>query len=425
MNTTKTFKVAAATALLTAGLSIASAARAETYHWFRAVPEREGTSQAIKALIAKYKETHPDFDIQIEWATDRPSYLQKLKILATSDELPDLFDSDAEPYFAQLAANGMVANIGNIFDELKITDKFFPLALDYERLDDGSLFLIPWQSNTEYFWYHPSAFEKVGVEVPKTLDDFKKACETLAKSSKVSISIDGKDYWPVFRYLSLPAFRETGNQFLTDLKNGKASMTDPVGVESAKFLQDVGKNCFQQGWTTADYTTALNLFLSGDAAIHYVGTWELPSMLDEKGNLKNDIKYFKMPVIDGKMATKPMDFYAHAGIGTAIKAGSDTDEMKDFLKFFAENFGDMMMYDYHVLPSLKPTIKPELPQIYKDILDDVSKVGTYTHVWDVKLDPNTVDVLYRQSQLLVLGQTSPEQFGKEIDEAVKQYNAGK
>ena len=402
-------------------LTSVDVAQAANYNWLTARGADSGTVKAVLAVAEKFKATHPDFAITVEAIPDRPAYLQKVKILATGNQLPDLFDADAEPYFADIVANGLVANVGAIFDEIGITDKFYKFALDYERLDDGGLYLIPFESNTEYFWYHPSIFEKAGISPPTTLDGILDACGKLKAAGITPVSVDGKDGWPVYRYLSFPAFRMAGNQFLEDLKAGKASMNSETGLASAKFLQDMGATCFQPGFATAGYTDALNLFTSGQAAIYYMGTWEIGTMTNPDGTLKDDIAFFTLPVIEGKTATKPTDFYAHSGIGTAIKAGSDTAELKEFLTFLADNFGDAALYDNKFMPSIKPTIRPDLAEIYKTALSDIEKVDTYVKVWDVKLDANTVDVLYRQSQLLALGQITPEQFATEIDTSIQQY----
>lgn len=402
-------------------LTLVTPAEAATYNWLTARGTDSGTVKAVQAVAEKFKETHPDFALTVEAIPDRPAYLQKVKILATGGQLPDLFDADAEPYFADIVANGLVANVGALFDEIGVTDKFYKFALDYERLDDGSLYLIPFESNTEYFWYHPSMLKKAGVDVPATLDALLAACGKLSAAGITPVSVDGKDGWPVYRYLSFPAFRATGNQFLEDLKAGKASMASEVGLASAKFLQDMGKSCFQQGFATAGYTDALNLFTSGQAAIYYMGTWEIGTMTNPDGTLKDDVAFFTLPTVDGQTATQPTDFYAHSGIGTAIKAGSDTAELKDFLKFLVETYPDIALYDNKFMPSIKPTIRPDLPEIYKTALSDIEKVGTYVKVWDVKLDANTVDVLYRQSQLLALGETTPEAFAKELDTSIQQY----
>lgn len=398
-----------------------TAANAETYHYITAKQPNGPVLKALIDVVTEFQQTHPDFNITLENIPDRPAYLQKIKILATSGELPELFDADAEPYYEDIVEAGLVANIGEIFDEIGITDKYLPFALDYERFDDGSLWLIPWEANVEYFYYHKDMFEKAGLQPPATLEEFRLACTTLKGAGMTPISVAGKEGWPMYRYLSMPSWRMMGNEFLDKLKIGEVSMNSDAGLADAQFFQDLGANCFQEGFASADYTTALNMFLSGQSAIYYVGTWELHSLLDENSALKDDIGYFKMPVIGEGDATSANDFYAHSGIGTAIRADAATDEMKEFLAFMAERFGDISHHEYGGLPSLKIEVTDEMPQIYRDILADMEAVGEYARVWDVKLDAATVDTLFRQSQLLGLGEITPEQFAQEIDRSIQQY----
>lgn len=397
------------------------AANAETYHWLTVRGPNAPVAKTMMDLVAEFQNTHPDFSIEMETIPDRPAYLQKVKILATSGELPELFDADAEPYFEDIVAAGLVANVGKIIDGLGITEKFIPFALDYERFDDGSLWLLPFEANVEYFYYHKDLFEQAGVEPPKTIDEFLATCSAIGKAGITPISVAGKDGWPLYRYLSMPSWRRMGNEFLDKLKVGEIKMNSEVGIEDATFFQQLGANCFQEGFTSTDYTTALDLFMTKRAAIYYVGTWELHSLLDETGKLKDDIAYFKMPIFDENDATKPGDFYAHSGIGTAIRADAATDELKEFLAFAADRFAEISHQRYGGLSSFKMTDTSGLSEAYQNVFADMAAVQQYAKVWDVKLDAGTVDTLLRQSQLLGLGQITPEQFATEVDTSIQQY----
>jgi raffinose/stachyose/melibiose transport system substrate-binding protein len=223
------------------------------------------------------------------------------------------------------------------------------------------------------------------------------------------------------RFLAMPPFRAEGNAFIDKLKTGAAKMSDPTGIAAAKFLQTLGKNYFEEGFSSTDYTTSVNLFTSGRAAIFYMGTWELPSFLGPDGNLKPNIGYFPMPVGSGKDATPASDWFADSGIGTAITTDADTPEMQDFLKYLFGVYADRALYQGHYMPSLIPTMKPDLPEIYKDILGDIAKVKTFAKVWDVQLDPNTVDTMGRQDTDLELGLTSVDDYARAIDSSVQNY----
>lgn len=393
--------------------------------WLSARSDNDTAIQAVKELAVEFAKDHEGFSLTVETVPDRPSYLQRVKILATSGDLPTWFDADPEPYFADIAETGAVADIDALYKELGVTDSFYPISIEYPKLPDGTLKLITWNANCEYFFYNKDVFAEAKVEEPKTLDDVLTVCGAIAKTGKPAIAIAGSDRWPYYRYLAMPAFRATANEFLMNLSEGKASMLDAVGIESSTYLQDIGTLGFQKGFTTTDSSTALNLVLNGDAGMYYTGTWDVASFLDDDGNLLPNIGIFRMPISDTDDVTKPTDFFVNSGIGTAIRADALDDTMKEFLKFVFKEYPNKLLYDYNTLPSIKPEIRDDLPQVYSDILDDIAGAEQYARVWDVVLDANTVETLARESESLTLGQSTPEKFGAAIDSAIKDYVAKK
>ncbi len=335
-----------------------------------------------------------------------------------------MFDADPEPFFRQIVDSGEVVDIAALYEELGVEDKFFPISLEYPKWDDGTLNLITLQANVEYFWYNTSLFEEAGVTPPSTLEELPAVCDQLAEAGVTPISVNGKDLWPLYRYMAMPAFRESGNQFIDALKVGETSLDSPIGTDVTRFLESLS-GCFQEGFSSTDYTTALNLFTSGQAAMYYMGTWELRSFLDDEENLKPEFSYFTMPTWSTSDATAPNDYFANSGIGTAIRKDSLTPELKDFLAYFFENFADTAFYDFNVIPSLRPTIDDSVTQIYRDVLDDIANVETFAKVWDVQLDPNTNSVMGREATNLLLGQTSAQQMAEQVDSAIAQYLSNK
>ena len=116
--------------------------------------ETDAALKTLKKLAEDYKKDHPDFEFNVESIADRETYLQKIKILASSNELPDWFDADPEAFFEGLCKKDLIYSVDDLYDELGIKDKFFDIALNYPKLSDGSNYLMTWQGNVEYFWYH-------------------------------------------------------------------------------------------------------------------------------------------------------------------------------------------------------------------------------------------------------------------------------
>lgn len=389
-------------------------------HYLTARGANEGTIQSLQKIADEYQETHPKFNYEVEIISDRSSYLQKLRILASSDELPEWFDSDADSFYAELVGKDAVADIGALYDELGVADDFYTVAKDYQRLSDGFLGLISWQANTEYFWYNKTVFEAAGVtETPKTFDEFFAACDKIKAAGTTPVAMAGGDTWPLLRWAAFVPFRTAGNDFIEKARVGEESFGSETGMEAADFVQKAA-GYFQEGWSTADSATCVNLVTTGQAAIIYDGTWQLPYFVDDNMELKEDIGYFPLPSVSDKDVTSASDYWAHAGIGTAVRKDAMTDEMKNYFSFLFGKYADVCMYDYNTVPSMKPTIRDDLSDLYQEMLDNFENVNTYAYCWDVRIDAASNEVLGRETPNLALGSITPAEWAAALDEAVEQ-----
>ena len=67
--------------------------------------------------------------------------------------------------------------------------------------------------------------------------------------------------------------------------SGTAKLTDPQYVKAAQAVADLGtKGYFGKGVGSIDYDTAVNTFLTGKAAMLYMGTWVLANVSDPKAD---------------------------------------------------------------------------------------------------------------------------------------------
>lgn len=138
----------------------------------------------------------------------------------------------------------------DLYDELGIKDKFFDIALNYPKLSDGSNYLMTWQGNVEYFWYHKDMFEKAGItETPQTLEDLLDVCKKLKDAGMTPISAGNYDM--IMRYPAFKAFRLEGNDFIDNARMGKEKFNSETGIATAQYTQDIAQY-FSEGWTSSD-----------------------------------------------------------------------------------------------------------------------------------------------------------------------------
>lgn len=421
----KRILIAALTAAMASsifGVTVNAADRELNINWLSSRSASEATILAIQDIAKQYQEENPDldFNFEIENISDHTAYLQKLKILAASDELPEWFDSDPDTWFADIVADGKAYSFEDLYKELGMYDQIFPISKEYARLSDGSLNLMTLQCNTEYFFYNKDLFEQAGItEAPKTFDELLADCKLLQDQEIIPIAM-GAD-WPILRYIAQVPFRLTGNEYIENAVSGEGSFGEEAGLKGAQFIQDIAQY-FQEGWSSADYDTMIDLFASGQAAIMYNGTWALEQadMIGEDGNIKDNIGYFTMPTYSDADVTTATDFFANSGIGTAIRTDAVDDEMKAWMKYLLEHYADASL-SYNQLPSVMPDEETmqSLPKVYQQIIEDVSNVKEYAKCWDVVIDSALVEPLEKETVILALGQETPEEWAANMDEYVK------
>lgn len=391
--------------------------------WIESRSASEPTVQAVNAVLAKYQEQHPDFTLGITPMPDRPSFDERIRLLASSDALPAMFDADPEPFFHSIAESGVIADVGELYDRLGITDSFFPISVEYPKWDDGSLNLITLNANIEYFWYNKDHFAEAGVEPPSTLDELVEICEALDAAGFTPIALNGQDGWPYYRYLAMVPFRKAGNEFIDGLKAGTESMASETGMQAIAFLERMAPY-FHDGFTSTAYTDANDLFATQRVAMFYSSTYGMANFLSDDGDLDPSFGYFPIPQAGPDDAMPTTNGFANSGPGTAILADALTEEMEEFLAYFFDNYPQIAFDEFRVIPCIRPEIGNDAPEIYRTVIGDIEQVETYAKVWDVELDPSVNSVLERECSSLLTGQTTAEQFAANVDDAVARSAQG-
>lgn len=393
--------------------------------WLLSRPADGGVITAMEQIADEYAADHPGFSLNLITTPDRPSYIQKYETLAAANKLPELFDTDATPFAQKLASQGRMIDVDALLDDLGLAEDYREAALGYQRFDDGSLYMVPFEFQLEFFWYNTALFEAAGVTVPATLDDFPQLCRDLRAQGITPIALDGQDQWPLERYMAYYPFRMAGPQYVQDLKNGDASFSDPAGVAAAEWLSELGEaGCFQEGFSSTGYADAQALFTSGKAAVYNIGTWELGNLATEAldPGVRDDVDYFTLPTVDGAVTTDD-EYVTPSGIGMAVNAQTYDPLVRDFLKFALERYPEI----YAATGALSPTttatttIPADATPLYSRAVEQADTVGPQIAMpWDTQLDPATNTRLQQELTLLVQGDITPEEFVATMDATLQE-----
>lgn len=389
-----------------------------TVKWLTSRPVGGAIDETMREIADQYsKEKGGKWKIDFETTADRPSYLQKLKTLVAGNNMPDIIDTDPDLYAKELVKAGKLVDMKKFLQKNDYYQNFYPTALKYQEFADGSMYTLPLEYHVEMIWYNKNLFSQHGIDVPKTFDQWLAACEKLKKAGVTPISVDGIDRWPVQRYLAMPAFRQTGNQFIENLSQGKEKMSSQTGVDSVKFVKEIGQY-FNEGFSATDYATAQSMFLDGKSAMYYIGDWEIGAMQEKYD--AGEVDYFYMPTTKDSV-TAANEFCVNSGIGMAFNAETFDEKTKEFLLYVLDHYADIYTKKMQMSP-----IKTELPKdvdyssLYLRIRKDMDNTGEqFMKPWDTYLDSSTNTIVQDNLLLVGSGDMKIQDFVKMIDDSIK------
>lgn len=391
--------------------------------WLLSRPADGGVITTMQQIADEYAADHPGFKLNLITTPDRPSYIQKYETLAAANKLPELFDTDATPFAQKLAEQGRMIDVDVLLDDLGLADDYREAALNYQRFDDGSLYMVPFEFQLEFFWYNSDLLAQAGIEVPATLDDFAPMCEALRAEGITPIALDGADGWPLERYMAYYPFRQAGPEYVQKLKTGEAKFSDAPGRAAVEWLYGLGQaGCFQEGFSATGYADAQAQFTSGRAAVYNIGTWELANLATENldAGVRDAVDYFTLPTIDGAV-TADNEYVTPSGIGMAINSSTYDPLVRDFLAFALERYPAAVAETGALSPTtdVDTAVPAGATPLYSRAIEQAGDVGSAIAMpWDTQLDPATNTRLQQELTLLVQGDITPDEFIETMDAAL-------
>ena len=386
-------------------------------------PQQSGYISMENVVKMYQEQVNPNFSIDIQYIADKPAYLQKIKTLVASNETPDMFNLDTDPYAIKLLDQGIVMDLNETMDKYGLKDVFLPAPLGWGTAKDGRQIAMPIDFSIEVFWYNKRMFEEAGVTIPTTHSEFLDACEKLKNAGFTPISVSGKDNWQILRYMLMVTYRYGENDFLYDLAQGKQKMDSEIGREAAAFVQELGTKYFQSGFASTDYTGASNYFTGGNAAIHYIGTWDLPFMQDDQlsDDMKGNIGYFLLPTVDEGEPVGKSNFISNSTMPIAFGADRFDAETERFIEFYANHISEAIN-GLAFSPSINGTL-PNETELTKSIYEDMQNSTGSIKSFDIELDPATNELIGKEVVSLALGDITVEEFCSRVDASVEENAA--
>lgn len=390
-------------------------------------PEGTSTQQykLVEQIIDQYESENPAIMIKTD-VLENEQYKNKLRVLAASNELPDVGVSWAAGFLDPYVKGDLFAPLDDLLDGEQLAGKFVPGTLEDFAVDNHT-YALPIELNLTPIYYNKAIFAKYKLQVPQTYDEFEHVVTTLVDNGIEPIALGNKDRWTGSLWYMYLADRIAGSDILEKATNGSGSFEDPGLIQAAREIQRlVDLKAFNTGYNGLSDQEGKARFMNEKAAMYLMGTWELPNFTTNPEipqEFKDKISFFKFPTVKGGKGNS--DSWL-GGPGAALFVAEDSkvkDEAKKFVEYFVAKWGEQSVRDAGVIPATKVNMQDlNLPQMYVDLLGELNKAKNFTLFADVQMKTDAAQVHLNMIQALFGKAATPEEFVRRQKAAVLASN---
>jgi raffinose/stachyose/melibiose transport system substrate-binding protein len=306
-------------------------------------------------------------------------------------------------------------------NDLPSMGTFSDVAKSAWTTDDGkTTFCVPMASVIHGFIYNKDIFKEVGVEPPKTEEEFLAVLEKIkANGAYTPLVIGTNDQWEAatmgFQNIGPNYWKgEDGRKALID---GKGKLTDKAYVDTFAALAKWGPY-LGDGYKAQTYPDSQNLFGLGKGAIYAAGSWDISTFRGQNVNMGA----FKAPPPAGS------DCYIsdHTDIGIGMNAKSaNAADAKVFLDWVgSEEFANIFA---NALPGFFP-----LSSAPVKISDDVAQEfvswrgqckSTIRNSYQIlsRGTPNLENEMWNVSAQVINGAMAPDAAAKQLQDGLDKW----
>jgi raffinose/stachyose/melibiose transport system substrate-binding protein len=273
---------------------------------------------------------------------------------------------------------------------------------------------------TLQIFYNKDLFQKLGLSVPTTWQQFETVSDTLKAQGITPIAGEYKDANLIDFYQSIfGATRYGGEDFRTALLAGQKNLQDPNYVAALQFLKEnIVTKYFPADAGGLGFADARSLFLAQKAGMFPSGFWELTGFKTAGLN----VGVFNMPPVPGALIDHPLTpWYSDGTIGVNAASPNKAAAIEVAKYIATKDFGNLLMKNNHYV-SVVPGVNADDPLMAAE-LKNYSTDGTADiAVQDLDQgDPNGWTLIADQFQQYMYGKETAQVATADIMKGLDQW----
>jgi raffinose/stachyose/melibiose transport system substrate-binding protein len=287
-----------------------------------------------KKLIKKFEEENPNIDIELNTPPEAETVL---KTRLTKNDMPDLMAIGGNATYGELARTGVLKDFSDSELVNKIQPAYIEMIGKLVGEEKKGVFGLPYATNANTVLYNKQKFADLGVDIPKTWDDFIAIAEKAKATGEIPFYFTLKDAWTAMIPWNSLAANIVGQDFAKLKNERKASFSENYGEVADKMLQLLKyghKDNFGKGY--GDGNTA---FAKGGSVMYLQGVWAIPEI--KKANPDIELGVFALPATNNPDENKLV-----SGVDVLFTMAKDTKHPEEAMKFIEFMFNEEIAKQY-------------------------------------------------------------------------------
>ncbi|WP_342564955.1 extracellular solute-binding protein [Paenibacillus sp. FSL R7-0345] len=377
--------------------------------------EGEGSARIISELSKEYQAEHPEVDYKFEYVAESDLY-QRIQLLAASNDLPMLFNYQYGKPLSDLIQSHAVLELEQTFRQLGMYDLLNPTAVQLLKgnVGDTGLYALPLEMNIEGFWYNKEIFGRYGLHEPQTWEELLDISRILKQEGVQPFAVAGKEKWPITRLINAYIIRKYGVDAMEKVDSGQLAITDAGFEEAVQTVQNMGlKGYFGDAVNTINMDTSVDMFLNGETAMFYMGSWQLRAFNDELRNRigADQIGFFSIPLVPGG-AGRLNEYPVNAGLTTSFSRGGYTDEVSGWMQYVFTRYGERALSELGMVTGFKVDPMPQnLPSLTRMVQQKINEVEKGALWFEARFSTKAQTLAWNNAQILITNPSfSPREY---------------
>jgi raffinose/stachyose/melibiose transport system substrate-binding protein len=224
----------------------------------------------VNNLLREYSRLNPNVEIQFQ-PTNPPDYNATLRLQLEGGTGPDLMYARSYATGQELFSAGY---FGDCTDIPGVTSNFTESNLAPWRMPDGKMFAVPFAAVSHAVYYNKTIFQKEGLSIPQTYEDFLALCGTLASKGYTPLANGVAEEWDILEVFflgMLPNF-VGGAADRVQYENGTKKLNDANFTAAFQATANAAKY-LPKGFEAVTYNDSQALFNTQQAVMFMDGSW--------------------------------------------------------------------------------------------------------------------------------------------------------